>query len=80
MKKPFNIKDITEPKQGYIVYKDHFWLCVDGDPKQALFYKDMPQCNADKRVHEWALKTENYVGFSNLQITFIALAYLPPRY
>jgi hypothetical protein len=80
MNKGFNLKDITEPKDGLIVYMNAYWLCVDGDPKKALFYHDAPQCNRDKRIQEWMLKEGQYAGRTDLEITHVGIAYAPNRY
>lgn len=53
-------RDVTEPINGLTVKRNHWWLCVNGDPKRALFYKvssykvefSAPQCNVDKSIVE----------------------------
>lgn len=74
-------RDVTEPMNGAIVKRNHWWLCVDGDPKRALFYKvssykvsfSAPQCNTDKRI------VESLNEMENVKATFIAIAYVPSR-
>ena len=51
--KKINYHDITEPKNGYIVYVDKYWIC-DEVPERALFYGTSPQCNSSKEVIERA--------------------------
>lgn len=75
----FNLKDVTTPVQGLVVYKDAYWLCADGDTKKALFYGDAPQCNKDKRILEWSLKSKSYTTMGDLQIVFIETAFVPQR-
>jgi hypothetical protein len=75
----FNTKDVTEPKEGLVVYKDAYWLCVDGDPKRALFFGNSPQCNKDKRIQEWAMKQDQYANRGDLQIIHIETAFVPQR-
>ncbi len=41
--------DVTEPKSGYTVYVNKYWL-VDGDAKRALFYGNSAQCNNDEEI------------------------------
>lgn len=73
----FNTKDVTEPKDGLVVYKDAHWLCVNGDPKRALFYGNSPQCNRNVKVSEWTLKQDQYAKRGDLQIIYIETAFVP---
>lgn len=73
----FNTKDVTEPKEGLVVYKDAYWFCVDGDPKQALFFGKFPQCNKNKNVQDWMMKQDQYAKQGNLQIVLIETAFVP---
>lgn len=49
-------RDVVEPKGIVQVMRDHWWWCMDGDPKRALFYaprmRDVgsPQCNSIEAV------------------------------
>lgn len=62
--KDFTCIDVTTAKHGYEVFVNMYWLCKDGDPKQALFYKGIyPQCNRNIKVIEYSVN--NYkLGFS----------------
>lgn len=73
----FNTKDVTKPKEGLVVMKAAYWLCVDGDPTKALFFGNAPQTNKDKRIPEWSLKQDRYKAVGNLQIIYIETAYAP---
>lgn len=73
----FNTKDVTEPKEGLVVVKASHWLCIDGDPTQALFFGSTPQCNRNKAIPEWSLKQDRYKAFGNLQIVYIETAFVP---
>ena len=44
------LKELTTPKDGYIVYLDRYWLVDEED--HALFAGDFtrPWCNSNKRV------------------------------
>lgn len=75
----FNTKDVTEAKDGLVVYKNAYWLCVDGSPQHALFFGNAPQCNANIKVQEWALKQDQYSKRGDLQIVFIETAFVPQR-
>lgn len=75
----FTTKDITTPKSGLVIYTTSYWLCVDGDPKQALFYGESPQCNKDKRICEHLLRSGSYAGRIDLQITYVETAFVPQR-
>jgi len=74
-------RDVTQAMNGLTVKRNHWWLCVDGDPKRALFWKvrsyksqfDSPQCNVDKRIVEHLNEVPGVVP------TFIPIAYVPPR-
>lgn len=74
----FKTKDVTEPKDGLVVYKNTHWLCVNGDPKQALFFGNAPQCNSNVKVLEWSLKRDQYAN-RGLQIVFIETAFVLQR-
>lgn len=75
-------KDVTMPLNGLIVKCNHWWLCTEGDPKRALFWKvdsykacfDSPQCNVDKRILEHLSDDP-----SNAVPVFIPIAYVPAR-
>lgn len=76
----FHTIDVTIAKDQCIVYKDYYWLCKNGDPKQALMYSKSPQCNRNKAVLEYGL--ENFpiykkAASEGYTITFIELAYIP---
>lgn len=73
----YTIKDVTEPKTGYTVKADCYWLCEDGDPKKALFHNQTAQCNKDKRITDWVYKGA-YKSDASLQVIFIPIAYIPP--
>jgi hypothetical protein len=75
----FNTKDVTTPNDGLVVYKNAHWLCVNGDPKQALFFGSAPQCNTNIKVQEWAMKQDMYAKRGDLQIVFIETAFVPQR-
>lgn len=75
--KDFTIEDVTTPKEGYIVYLDRYWACIDGDPTKALFYGKYhsPQCNGNKHLCEhlnYSLHKED----SRVQTVFIPIAYI----
>lgn len=80
--KNFMTFDITQPKEGLVVLKDRYWLCLDGDLTKALFFVSgkivTGQCNKDKRVHEHVLKNnERYKKIGNVQIVFSEVSYIP---
>lgn len=72
--------DVTVPIDQCVVYKDYYWFCKNGDPKQALMYFKSPQCNKNKKVQD--VLGEKYDVFKQViaegfTVTFIALAYVP---
>ena len=71
--------DVTEPKNGLVVYKDGYWICKDSDPKQAYFFGTSPQSNSNKAISEWVLK-RTFEEKDNVGIVFIPIAYIPQRY
>jgi len=75
----FNTKDVTEPKDGLVVYKIAYWLCVNGDPTKALFFGNAPQCNKNIKIQEWAMKQDQYAKRGDLQIVYIETAFVPQR-
>jgi len=72
----FNTRDITIPKEGFFVYKDKYWVCVDGDPAKAVFFGDNPQCNRYDRIVEHGIKTKLY-GDMNVSAVFVETAFVP---
>ncbi len=75
----FNFKNIIEPLQNYIVYKNYYWLCLNGNHEQALFFGDGPQCNKDERVCKWMLDQKQFKELGNLEIVFIETAFIKKR-
>ena len=75
--KKFELIDITQPKDGYTVYKDYYWLCKEGLPQQALFYKGVyPQCNKVEAILKRGFdltSVDYFVG-----AVFIPIAYVKP--
>lgn len=73
--KGYNTQDITKPQNSKVVSKDRFWLCKDGDAKQAVFFKGTAQCNTNesitKRFKDYTSKNTGW----NLEIVFIPIAY-----
>lgn len=74
--------DITQPKSGYTVYVNKYWLC-DENPSKAIFYGNSAQCNDDEQI---MLRS----GFGNLcelndrlkinaKIIFVPIAYVGVR-
>jgi len=91
----FHTYDVTKPfsdrEQGVEniqVFKNFYWLCVDGDPTKALFYGNYyaPQCNQNKSIleHRYAKGTQaerigNLIE-AEVKIVQIPLAYSPGKY
>jgi hypothetical protein len=76
----YNTKDITTPKDEDRVYKDYYWYCKEGDPKQSLFWLDVPQCNRNKRIleiHKESGPQKTFIEEGKFEIVFIELAYAP---
>lgn len=72
----YDFRDVTEPKNGYILCKDHYWLCENGDEKQALFILDAPFCNTDINVMEWGMLNYIKCGIENVKPVLIPIAYI----
>ena len=72
-------RDVTEAEAGLTVYTDSWWLCVDGDPKQALFFGKSPQANSKERLAKHILETNSLYDGMNLKVTHIPVAFVPPR-
>lgn len=75
----YNLRDIVTPKSGLVVYTNAYWWCKNGDPKQALFFNDSPQCNQNKRILEWSGGRDLYKGVEGLEIVHVPVAYVPQR-
>ena len=77
MKSKYHTIDITLPIQGRVVITNQYWFCKDGDPKQAMFYGNSPQCNRNKGILERLLQyTIDNSGW-NVEIVFFEIAYRP---
>lgn len=75
MKNNYTTIDVTQPKDGYTVRTNYYWLCVNGDPTKALFYKKLyPQCNKNKYISEkHGIKELNG---ETVSVIFIPVAYI----
>jgi hypothetical protein len=77
MNKGYNTIDVTNPKQGWVVVREVYWLCKDGDEKQAIFFNDTAQCNKNIQIPERMLEyTKQKTGW-DIQIVFIDMAFRP---
>jgi hypothetical protein len=71
--------DVTKAAHGDTVAIGLFWLCKDGDPTQAIFYKGEPQGNKD------VLVSNRFVGMVRretgwpVEVIQIELAFKPQR-
>lgn len=79
--KGFKTLDVTQPTEGSVVYKNRYWLCLDGDLSKALFFERgdiiTPQCNTNKKVADYVLKGKMYQEIGNVQIVFAEITYVP---
>lgn len=73
--KYYYTEDVTLCNEGRTVALNRYWLCKDGDPRQAVFYRNTAQCNRVKEIPE-RLKayTEKATGW-NLEVVLIEVAY-----
>lgn len=88
IKDNFYYYDVTQLAEGLVIIaKDHWWLCVDGDPKKAVFWsrdkiinicKMRAQCNQDKRIVEH-LK-QRFGMYDDFHIVQIPAACYPTSY
>lgn len=73
-------QDVTTPKEGLVCYLNSHWLCVDGDPKRAMFFGTSPQANTNEQIGHHLLKTNPIYDGLNLQVVHIPIAYVPNRH
>ena len=77
MKTKYHTIDVTQPVQGRVVMTNQYWLCKDGDPKQAIFFDETAQCNGHelivKRALEYTIKKSGW----NVEVVFFEVAYRP---
>ncbi len=76
----WTLVDVTKPVPGYIVIGPCWYICVDGNPIQALFYRKTAQRNTSKNLVDYMLSTETYKAFGNLSAVFLELSYSPNPY
>jgi len=77
MKKGYYTEDVESPLSGRVVMKNVYWLCKNGDPKQAIFFNGAPQCNKYQQIPERMLDyTKTKTGWS-IGIVFFETAYRP---
>ena len=70
--------DVTKPVYGRKVITGSYWLCKDGDPKQAVFYKEKyPQCNTQKAIIERGIELAEKEANCTIKVVFIEVAYAP---
>lgn len=74
--KGFNFKNIETPDNGEQVYRNHYWLCENGDTEKALFYGNSPQCNTNELICKLMISKKQYQG-KNLEVVFVDLAFAP---
>lgn len=80
--KGYKTVDVATPLSGRLLMTDCYWLCRDGDPKQAIFFNDTAQCNKHKSIPERMIEfTERRTGWS-VGVVFVPFAYRPqiPRW
>jgi len=77
MQKRYHVLDVTQPVQGRVVMVDMYWLCKDGDAKQAILFNDIAQCNKHIQIPERMLEyTKEKTGW-NIEIVFLKVSYRP---
>ena len=75
-------RDVTEAKNGDVAYVGYWWLCREGDPKQAIFYHTgAPQCNQTREIvdGEIGLGRIQADAYPDAQVVFIPTAFVPRR-
>lgn len=75
--KGYKTIDVETPREGRVLICNMYWLCKDGDPKQAIFYNGTAQGNKHKSIPERMVNfTEEKTGW-NIEIVFIENGYRP---
>lgn len=74
----FHFKDVTKPIPGMVVFGPAYWLCKNGDPTQALFWREFPQCNSNAEVTQRYLSEPMYQNIGGLVPTFIEMSFVGP--
>lgn len=73
----FSTIDVTKPISGRVI-TDSYWLCKDGDPKQAVFYKEKyPQYNRQKEIIDRGVDLVEKEANCTIKVVFIKVAYSP---
>lgn len=75
----FKYVDIITPKPGLVVGGPSYWMCKNGDPKQALFFGKSAQRNTNKSVVEHLLKSNPiYAKLEGIEIVYVEMSFLAP--
>ncbi len=77
MKDKYHTIDVTLPIGGRVVMTNLYWLCKDGDPTQAIFFNESPQCNNSKEIVEKYLQYTTIRSGWDVEIVFLETAYRP---
>lgn len=80
MKNKYHTIDVVTPFEGAIVVLNTYWLCKDGDPKQAIFFGTTAQCNKSEAIVDKYLQYTRDKSGWNVEIVFLEIAYrLQPK-
>lgn len=75
--KGYKTVDVATPTEGRVLVRDMYWLCKDGDPKQAIFYNETAQGDKHKSIPERMLEyTSEKTGWG-IEIVFLESGYRP---
>ena len=77
MKNKYHTIDVTQPIGGRVIMSNLYWLCKDGDPTQAVFFNESPQCNKYKKIVERYLQYTIDRSDRDVKIVFLETAYKP---
>jgi len=74
----FTTRDVSKPTEGARVYLKRYWLCLDYDITNALFYGDSPQCNRNSKAFTAELITHVQSKIKNgvVSIVFSDIAFV----
>ena len=69
--------DVTQPKEGYRVALNRYWLCTEGDLTRAIFFGNSPQCNTKESISRMGIVLAKDGTGWPVDVVFAPISYIP---